>query len=79
MPPISPSPSLNRRHPFNRKEVACFLLWVAILVLAVGIVVTLLFYGHGREPIHAKRNGAVVALGLSNAGAPAWYRVPQVS
>lgn len=70
-PRISPKVRRPAMPPFTRKEVACYLLWVAIVLMAVGIAVSLLFYAHGREPIHAKRNGATVMLRMPAASSSA--------
>jgi len=56
--------------PFNTKEVACYLLWVAIAMMVVGIIAFLLFHARGREPIHATHDGTAVVLRMPNAGAP---------
>jgi hypothetical protein len=48
--------------PFNTKEVACYLLWIAIGVGVVGIVILLTFHAQSREPLHSDKPGATVQL-----------------
>lgn len=50
--------------PFNRKEVACYLLWTAIILMALAIVGWFVFYSPARERIHSGREGATVQLHL---------------
>lgn len=48
--------------PFNTKEVTCYLLWIAIGVMVVGIAVLLVFHAASREPLHSGKPGATVQL-----------------
>ena len=55
-------PRFNRKTPFNRKEVTCYLLWTVIILTIVAIIGWLVFYSAGREPVHSHHQGATVQL-----------------
>jgi hypothetical protein len=57
----------HRATPFNRKEVTCYLLWVAIALIVFAIVAWLLFFAHAREPIHGTENGTPAVLVMPSA------------
>jgi hypothetical protein len=48
--------------PFTRKNVTCYILWAAILVMIAAIVGWWIFYSPGHEPIQPKREGSTVLL-----------------
>jgi hypothetical protein len=52
--------------PFCTREIAVYLLWVAILLMAVAIVAWLVFFSPGHEPLNSHHQGAVVLLQMPN-------------
>jgi hypothetical protein len=48
--------------PFNPKEVTCYLLWIAIALMVVGIAALLLFHAHGRDQLPSNKPGPTVQL-----------------
>ncbi|MGC2620784.1 MAG: hypothetical protein WA414_17190 [Acidobacteriaceae bacterium] len=48
--------------PFNTKEVTCYLLWIAIGVMVVGIAALLIYHAQGRNRIPANKAGATIQL-----------------
>ncbi|MGC2636183.1 MAG: hypothetical protein WA294_03325 [Acidobacteriaceae bacterium] len=52
--------------PFTPKHVTCFLLWIALILLAVLVLAWYLFEAPARERIRSKRSGATVQLRLSD-------------